>query len=52
MTRMYYTYVLESQKDGNRYVSYTKNLKSRLEEHKKGKPGQTKEPLPTKADIL
>ena len=32
----YYIYVLESEKDGNRYIGYTQNLKRRLEEHNKG----------------
>ena len=31
----FYTYVLESLKDGNRYIGYTNNLRKRLEEHKK-----------------
>lgn len=32
-----YVYVLESLKDGKRYIGYTGNLKKRLEEHNKGK---------------
>src|SRR3989344_3476358 len=32
----FYTYVLESLKDGKRYIGYTNNLKRRLEEHTKG----------------
>jgi putative endonuclease len=32
----HYVYVLGSQKDGERYIGYTNNLKRRLEEHKKG----------------
>jgi len=32
----FYVYVLESLKDGNRYIGYTNNLKKRIEEHKKG----------------
>ena len=34
---MFYIYVLESKKDGKKYVGYTKNLKSRFEQHQKGK---------------
>jgi putative endonuclease len=33
---MYYVYVLKSMKDGNNYVGYTNDLKSRLSTHKKG----------------
>ena len=32
----HYVYVLESMKDGNRYVGYTIDLKRRVEEHRKG----------------
>jgi len=48
MSDMYYTYVLESQKDGNRYVGYTKNLELRLEEHKKGNVDSTEGRRPLK----
>lgn len=33
---MYYTYVLESLKDGKRYIGFTGDLKSRLNEHNLG----------------
>lgn len=36
MDRFYFTYVLLSEKDGNKYIGYTKNLKLRLEQHHKG----------------
>ena len=39
---MYYTYVLKSEKDNNFYVGYTKNLKLRFEQHKKGLVDSTK----------
>ena len=39
---LFYTYVLESGKDGNRYIGYTNNLRRRLEEHKKGLSFATK----------
>lgn len=32
----YYVYVLESLKDGDRYIGFTNNLKRRLIEHNKG----------------
>lgn len=33
---MYYTYVLQSTKDKNFYVGFTKDLKLRFEQHNKG----------------
>lgn len=33
---MFYTYVLESIKDGNRYIGFTKDLKKRLDFHNRG----------------
>jgi len=42
----FYIYVLESIKDGERYIGYTNNLKRRLEEHKKGLSFPTKFKLP------
>lgn len=39
---MYYTYVLLSKKDGNSYTGFTKNLKSRFEQHKRGEVGSTR----------
>jgi putative endonuclease len=42
----FYTYVLESQKDGEYYIGYTNNLKKRIEEHKKGLNFSTKFRLP------
>jgi len=44
----FYSYVLESLKDGNRYIGYTNNLKRRIEEHKKGLSFSTKFRLPFK----
>ncbi|PIR72534.1 MAG: excinuclease ABC subunit C [Candidatus Nealsonbacteria bacterium CG10_big_fil_rev_8_21_14_0_10_36_24] len=44
----FYVYVLESLKDGNKYIGYTNNLKKRLEEHKKGLSFSTKFRLPFK----
>ncbi len=41
-------YVLENLKDGKRYRGYTKRLKNRIEEHKKGLSFSTKPRLPMK----
>jgi hypothetical protein len=35
---MHYTYVLQSNIDGKFYVGFTKNLKLRFEQHRKGLP--------------
>ncbi|MBI5466142.1 MAG: GIY-YIG nuclease family protein [Candidatus Kerfeldbacteria bacterium] len=32
----FYTYVLESTKDGDKYIGYTRDLRRRFEEHQKG----------------
>ncbi|RJQ29698.1 GIY-YIG nuclease family protein [Candidatus Parcubacteria bacterium] len=39
---MYYTYVLESLKDGDNYVGFTNNLRERLAAHQKGSSFATK----------
>jgi putative endonuclease len=44
----FYVYVLESLKDGDKYIGYTNNLKRRLEEHKKGLSFSTRFRLPFK----
>ncbi len=45
---MHYVYVLESEKDGDRYTGYTANLESRLEKHQKGRVESTKDRRPLK----
>ena len=45
---VFFVYILESLKDGKRYVGFTINLKKRLEEHKNGKVYSTKSRLPIK----
>ncbi|HBI33939.1 MAG TPA: excinuclease ABC subunit C [Candidatus Moranbacteria bacterium] len=40
---MFYVYVLVSEKDKDRYIGYTKNLKLRFELHAKGMVPCTKE---------
>jgi len=44
----FYVYVLQSAKDGKRYIGYTNSLKRRIEEHRKGKSQSTKPRLPMK----
>ena len=43
---MYYTYVLQSQKDGKFYIGFTKELKLRFERHNKGLVDSTKKRAP------
>jgi putative endonuclease len=43
-----YTYILESEKDGNKYAGYTKDLNLRFEQHCKGQVESTKNRLPLK----
>ena len=45
---MFYTYVLQSQKDGKFYTGFTKNLKLRFEQHNKGLVESTKDRSPFK----
>ena len=45
---MYYTYVLQSEVDGQFYTGYTKDLKLRFDQHEKGKVESTKDRLPLK----
>jgi len=39
---MYYTYVLQSKKDGKFYVGFTIDLKLRFEKHSKGQVDSTR----------
>ena len=43
---MYYTYVLLSQKDSKFYIGYSKDVKLRFEQHKKGLVESTKHRRP------
>lgn len=45
---MYYTYVLQSQKDGKFYTGFTQNLKLRFKQHNNGKVESTKDRRPLK----
>ena len=43
---MFYTYVLQSEKDDKFYVGFTKDLKQRFEQHQKGQVDSTKVRMP------
>lgn len=43
---MYYVYVLESKKDEKNYVGYSRNLKLRFEQHRKGLVKSTRDRRP------
>jgi len=43
---VFYTYVLQSGKDGKLYTGFTKDLKLRIEQHNKGQVESTKERRP------
>jgi len=45
---MFYTYLLQSEKDGNFYAGFTKDLKLRFEQHNKGQVESTKDRGPFK----
>lgn len=44
----YYTYILQSEKDGYFYVGYTTDLVNRVEMHNKGNVASTKNRRPLK----
>ena len=44
----HYVYVLQSKKDNKFYTGYTKNVKLRFEQHRKGEIESTKERRPLK----
>lgn len=48
MEGFFYTYILESEKDGNKYAGYTKDLNLRFEQHNKGLVESTKNRRPLK----
>ena len=45
---MYYTYVLQSEKDDKFYVGFTKDIKLRFEKHYKGQVESTRDRRPLK----
>ena len=46
--QIYYTYVLQSKKDGNWYTGFTNDLKKRIQEHNNGLVFSTKNRVPWK----
>ena len=48
MEEFYYTYILQSEKDGKNYAGYTKNLNLRFEQHNNGEVASTKYRRPLK----
>jgi len=48
MNGFFYTYVLESEKDGNKYAGYTKDLNLRFKQHTDGLVESTKDRRPLK----
>lgn len=44
----YWVYILLSERDKKMYTGYTKNLKSRFEQHSKGKVDSTRDRRPLK----
>ena len=46
MEGFYYTYILQSIKDGNNYAGYTKDLNLRFEQHQNGEVDSTKHRRP------
>lgn len=46
LPKMFYTYVLRSEKDSKLYLGYTSDLKKRLKEHQDGEVSSTKSRLP------
>ena len=45
---MYYTYVLQSQKDGRFYAGFSEDLRKRIDAHITGKVSVTKRRLPVR----
>ncbi|MDI6804726.1 MAG: GIY-YIG nuclease family protein [Bacteroidota bacterium] len=44
----YYVYILKSEKDGNFYTGYTRDLRARINMHNNGEVSSTKERRPLK----
>ncbi len=45
---LFFTYVLQSEKDDNFYTGYTNNLERRFKEHTNGKVKSTRDCIPLK----
>ena len=48
LNMFFYTYILKSLRDGNKYVGYTNNLRKRIIQHNKGMSFSTKSRRPLK----
>ena len=48
LNKMYYVYVLQSRKDGKRYIGQSDDLRRRISEHENGKLTSTKHRRPIK----
>jgi putative endonuclease len=48
MKEFYFTYILQSEKDGKNYTGYTEDLNLRFEQHTKGRFESTKNRRPLK----
>ena len=48
MSEYHYVYILQSEKNNNFYVGYTKNIQRRIKEHNSGKVFSTKNRIPLK----
>ena len=46
LVSMYYVYIIQSKKDGSKYVGSTEDLKKRLQEHNRGEVRFTSSKLP------
>lgn len=44
--KMYFVYILKSEKDNGHYISHTSNLKKRLKEHNSGKTRSLRHRVP------
>ncbi len=44
--KFYYTYIIQSVKDGNFYTGFTEDLRKRLQEHNQGKTISNKWRIP------
>ena len=48
MSEYYYTYVLQSERDNNFYVGFSKNLNKRIKDHNSGNVRSTRHRTPLK----
>ena len=46
--KMYYVYVVQSEKDRSTYIGYTSDLEKRIKEHNQGKTRSIKSKIPFK----